>query len=135
MVNASSHPYNYCFLILFFVAGFGLGALNDAEEDDLDVYDRGFNSSNNKLAYEADDNDFERITLGSRSRQKLGVRTNQPSRPVRAWTISCGYSLMISSGRRVVRPEQELQGRQTSTTRLCLVRQACCRRPMVQAYV
>ena len=71
--------------------------LNDAEEDDLDVYDGGFNQSGNKLAYEDETDDFERITLGasSRNRTKLGVSTNRPAPPVRVGPHLCGYSLMI----------------------------------------
>lgn len=34
-------------------AGFGLGALNDADEDDVDVYDSGPSSRRNLIAYEA----------------------------------------------------------------------------------
>ncbi|KAI0079117.1 hypothetical protein K474DRAFT_1705947 [Panus rudis PR-1116 ss-1] len=46
-------------------AGFGLGALNDADEDDLDVYDSGLGSNaRNRVAYDVHDDD-ERITLGS----------------------------------------------------------------------
>lgn len=48
-------------------AGFGLGALNDADEDDLDVYDTGMGSSRgpkSKVAYEAMDEDDVRITMG-----------------------------------------------------------------------
>ncbi|EJD07516.1 uncharacterized protein FOMMEDRAFT_137805 [Fomitiporia mediterranea MF3/22] len=48
-------------------AGFGLGALNDADDDDLDVYDRGFVQSGRKLAYDADDDD-ERIAIGGLSK-------------------------------------------------------------------
>lgn len=44
----------FCFLKFTFeyLAGFGLGALNDADEDDLDVYDVGFDSARNRLAYD-----------------------------------------------------------------------------------
>ncbi|OCB89976.1 hypothetical protein A7U60_g2831 [Sanghuangporus baumii] len=38
-------------------AGFGLGALNDADEDDLDVYDGGPNQTSRRLAYDADEDD------------------------------------------------------------------------------
>jgi hypothetical protein len=30
-------------IYIYFAAGFGLGALNDADEDDIDVYDGSFN--------------------------------------------------------------------------------------------
>ena len=36
-------------------AGFGLGALNDADEDDIDIYDSGPSSRRNLTAYEAGD--------------------------------------------------------------------------------
>ncbi|KAL5492333.1 hypothetical protein ACEPAI_3780 [Sanghuangporus weigelae] len=37
--------------------GFGLGALNDADEDDLDVYDGGPSQTSRRLAYDADEDD------------------------------------------------------------------------------
>jgi len=44
----------FCFQSFTFeyLAGFGLGALNDADEDDLDVYDADFDSARNRLAYD-----------------------------------------------------------------------------------
>jgi len=36
-------------------AGFGLGALNDADEDDIDIYDSGSSSRRNRTAYETGD--------------------------------------------------------------------------------
>ncbi|KAH8116377.1 hypothetical protein DFH11DRAFT_1876226 [Phellopilus nigrolimitatus] len=47
-------------------AGFGLGALNDADEDDLDVYDRGADHGS-RLAYDENEDD-ERIIMGSRKK-------------------------------------------------------------------
>jgi G patch domain-containing protein 1 len=41
------------------IAGFGLGALNDAEDDDVDVYDGGLNHSRNRMAYDTSDRDDE----------------------------------------------------------------------------
>lgn len=38
-------------------AGFGLGALNEADEDDLDVYDSGLTSGSRRLAFEAGEED------------------------------------------------------------------------------
>ncbi|KIK50063.1 hypothetical protein GYMLUDRAFT_51406 [Collybiopsis luxurians FD-317 M1] len=56
-------------------AGFGLGALNDADEDDLDVYDGGSSSLRNRLAYDAaDDHDGDRISLGG-SKHKSNLST------------------------------------------------------------
>ncbi|KAJ6606998.1 hypothetical protein B0H10DRAFT_573183 [Mycena sp. CBHHK59/15] len=40
-------------------AGFGLGALNDADEDDLDVYDGGFTQNRNRTAYDIIDREGE----------------------------------------------------------------------------
>lgn len=48
-------------------SGFGLGALNDADEDDLDVYDSGMGTGRgpkSKVAYEAMDEDDVRISMG-----------------------------------------------------------------------
>ncbi|KAJ3717704.1 hypothetical protein C8R42DRAFT_697566 [Lentinula raphanica] len=55
-------------------AGFGLGALNDADEDDLDVYDSGSANVRNRLAYDGtDDHDRERSSLGgSKSKSVSG---------------------------------------------------------------
>lgn len=48
-------------------AGFGLGALNDADEDDLDVYD-GASSMRNRVAYDiADSQNDDRISIGRNS--------------------------------------------------------------------
>ena len=49
------------------LAGFGLGALNEADEDDLDVYDGGTNrGSNRRIAYDDDEEEHERISIGKR---------------------------------------------------------------------
>ncbi|KAJ3839385.1 hypothetical protein F5878DRAFT_535694 [Lentinula raphanica] len=55
-------------------SGFGLGALNDADEDDLDVYDSGSANVRNRLAYDGtDDHDRERSSLGgSKSKSVSG---------------------------------------------------------------
>ena len=49
-------PDNPC-LTMFTLppAGFGLGALNDADEDDIDIYDPGPSSRRTRTAYEAGD--------------------------------------------------------------------------------
>lgn len=50
------------------VAGFGLGALNDADEDDLDIYDSGTNRSHSKTAYElGNDGHGDNIMIGSKA--------------------------------------------------------------------
>ncbi|KAM5534503.1 hypothetical protein V8D89_011835 [Ganoderma adspersum] len=54
-------------------SGFGLGALNDADEDDLDVYDSG-HSGRNRVAYDNSlGDDDHRISIGSRPSRKQGV--------------------------------------------------------------
>ncbi|TDL23705.1 hypothetical protein BD410DRAFT_746466 [Rickenella mellea] len=58
-------------------AGFGLGALNDAEEDDLDVYDSGFNKSSTRLAFD-DADEEERIVMGSRNKQSPTKKIQKP---------------------------------------------------------
>ncbi|KAF5351318.1 hypothetical protein D9758_008012 [Tetrapyrgos nigripes] len=53
-------------------AGFGLGALNDADEDDLEVYDTS-SSIRNRTAYDiADRDDNDRIAIGSKSNRGTG---------------------------------------------------------------
>ncbi|GLB41621.1 putative protein of unknown function (DUF1604) [Lyophyllum shimeji] len=48
-------------------AGFGLGALNDADEDDLDVYDGGLASHRRQVAYDTTDHgDEDVVTIGGR---------------------------------------------------------------------
>ncbi|KAI5122486.1 hypothetical protein M0805_001395 [Coniferiporia weirii] len=48
-------------------AGFGLGALNDADEDDIDVYDRGSDRGNRRLAFDEEEED--RTTMGFRNKR------------------------------------------------------------------
>ena len=61
------------------IAGFGLGALNDAEDDDVDIYDAAApQRSGRALAYDAYDSG-EKLTLGSgrhssEKRRPLGER-------------------------------------------------------------
>ncbi|KAJ7230482.1 hypothetical protein GGX14DRAFT_547288 [Mycena pura] len=59
-------------------AGFGLGALNDADEDDFDVYDGGSVSKNrNRTAYDIiDREEEEKVSIGTRA-----DRQNEPKRP------------------------------------------------------
>lgn len=50
-------------------AGFGLGAVNDADEDDLDVYDGGYAQPRRHMAYDASEKeDEDQITIGSGGR-------------------------------------------------------------------
>ncbi|KAG8959751.1 hypothetical protein FRC03_007527 [Tulasnella sp. 419] len=49
-------------------AGFGLGALNDADEDDIDVYESGLSKAPRRhLAYDADSDEERPFTLGNQS--------------------------------------------------------------------
>ncbi|KAL0580862.1 hypothetical protein V5O48_001154 [Marasmius crinis-equi] len=60
-------------------AGFGLGALNDADEDDLDVYDAG-PSRRNRTAYDiADEDGDDRVTIGGRANRKKGPSNIAPT--------------------------------------------------------
>lgn len=55
------------------LAGFGLGALNDADEDDLDIYEGGSSNLRSRLAYDAaDDHDGETIPLGKSKSNLVG---------------------------------------------------------------
>ncbi|KAG7094176.1 hypothetical protein E1B28_007785 [Marasmius oreades] len=71
-------------------AGFGLGALNDADEDDLDVYDTG-SSHRTRLAYDAIDADGDdRITIGAKgdlSRCPLNIKPTTGTETFRDGTL------------------------------------------------
>lgn len=48
--------------------GFGLGALNDADDDDLDVYDHAIGHGRSRHAFDISDmHDEERVATGSKS--------------------------------------------------------------------
>nr|GAT51423.1 G-patch domain [Mycena chlorophos] len=74
--------------------GFGLGALNDADENDLDVYDSGARTQDrNRTAYDIiDREEDEKISIGSRTDRNVASRTRpagsthnfQDGRPVLA---------------------------------------------------
>ena len=50
------------------LGGFGLGALNDADEDDLDVYDIQNQGSRHRVAYDfIGGDDDEPVLLGSKA--------------------------------------------------------------------
>jgi G patch domain-containing protein 1 len=66
------------------VAGFGLGALNDADEDDLDVYEGGPSGNRRLQAYditERDDDDT--IQIGGRHAKGLKSNTVSIVFPIR----------------------------------------------------
>ncbi|KAH7335550.1 hypothetical protein B0J17DRAFT_630573 [Rhizoctonia solani] len=61
-------------------SGFGLGALNDADEDDIDVYDGGSISRTTRMAYdEIDDDDAD----GHSRRRPLTLSSQHANRPSR----------------------------------------------------
>ncbi|KAI0322782.1 hypothetical protein OF83DRAFT_1048649 [Amylostereum chailletii] len=67
-------------------SGFGLGALNDADDDDVDVYDSSVRTERTYMPYDAMDADAEdKITLNSRhareSRPKPQPTVRSPSAP------------------------------------------------------
>lgn len=60
-----------------FLAGFGLGALNDADEDDLDVYDSGTSKqTRTKMAYDADEAENDNLLSIGSSRARSSGRTH-----------------------------------------------------------
>jgi hypothetical protein len=77
----------------FFPAGFGLGALNDADEDDLDVYDGGFGGKGGRrLAYDAGEDEDDRITLGPSKRANENKPNEQGAVSIFICIISCLHS-------------------------------------------
>ena len=53
------------------IGGFGLGALNDAEDDDLDVYDHSHQQSRRRLAYDQHDgDDDDAVIIGGKGANK-----------------------------------------------------------------
>jgi hypothetical protein len=63
--------------MIVYEAGFGLGALNDAEDDDVDVYDGDFRKQNTRsMAYDVSEgDDGERVVIGGKDghRHKTGM--------------------------------------------------------------
>ncbi len=78
--GALTHLNYFANFFELFAAGFGLGALNDADEDDLDVYD-GTSSMRNRVAYDiADSQNDDRISIGRNSaRGKTSSAVVRPS--------------------------------------------------------
>lgn len=62
--------------MVLFTAGFGLGALNDADEDDLDVYDNGLvGPKTNRMAYDVvDEDDRDQVAIGRRTEKAAQVK-------------------------------------------------------------
>jgi len=63
-------------LLTLLPGGFGLGALNDADEDDIDVYDLGPSSRRGLTAYEAGDENRYRHSINRKSVPRS--QTNAP---------------------------------------------------------
>lgn len=57
-----------------FLAGFGLGALNDADEDDIDVYDGGRNTGKSKIAYDISERERDTVVLTQKKAKVEPVR-------------------------------------------------------------
>ena len=74
-----------------FLAGFGLGALNDADEDDIDVYDGGRNTSKSKIAYDISEREGDTVVL---TQKKAKVE------PVRMDFTLCAIQTIYTSKRR-----------------------------------
>ena len=54
--------------------GFGLGALNDAEDDDLDVYDYSHQQSRRVVPYDHDGDDDDTVVIGGKDYKKQIVQ-------------------------------------------------------------
>ena len=68
---------------MFLPGGFGLGALNDADEDDIDIYDLGPSSRRNLTAYEAgDENRYHSINRKDAPRSQTNASRVSPSRSI-----------------------------------------------------
>ena len=67
--SQSMHPTHNRFL-----AGFGLGALNDADEDDIDIYDGGRNTSKSKIAYDIAERERDTAVLTQKKAKVEPVR-------------------------------------------------------------
>lgn len=52
------------------LAGFGLGALNDADEDDIDIYESA-SGMKNRVAFDRLDHDEDTVTIGKPSGSKV----------------------------------------------------------------
>lgn len=60
--------------------GFGLGALNDADEDDLDVYDHATGPGRSRHAFDTNDmHDEERVVIGGRGAKPGSTTLPTPS--------------------------------------------------------
>jgi G patch domain-containing protein 1 len=75
------------FVFIFWPAGFGLGALNDADEDDLDVYDADISKIRNNLAYDAHHDDT--LVLGNKGKSSRHEMVSRPFLMFYDFSFSC----------------------------------------------
>lgn len=78
-----------------YLAGFGLGALNDADEDDIDIYDSGPSSRRNITAYEAGDENRYRQSIGKKGGPSSQVNASRVTPP--RLLSDCGCYLPVLS--------------------------------------
>ncbi|KAF8621822.1 hypothetical protein AX15_007491 [Amanita polypyramis BW_CC] len=72
-------------------AGFGLGALNDAEEDDLDIYDGGYKTNKSRIAYDISEQENDTVVLT----QRHAKAEKKSSRPAAIYaTFSSGIPVL-----------------------------------------
>jgi hypothetical protein len=91
-----THLYIQCCLrrLISYSGGFGLGALNDADEDDLDVYDNAQrpSSSRRRVAYDhiegVDDDDMVHIGTSTGEVKKMQEMGKGSSLHVRGMTLT-----------------------------------------------
>ncbi|KAF8722671.1 hypothetical protein AX14_009686 [Amanita brunnescens Koide BX004] len=69
-------------------AGFGLGALNDADEDDIDIYDGGHSTNKSKIAYDISERESDTVVL---AQKKAKV---EPRRTTTYATFSSGLPVL-----------------------------------------
>lgn len=86
------------------LAGFGLGALNDAEDDDVDIYDAGFEKqSKGHLAYDMNEEMGDTLRFGSSKIEasQISVRSylsNRPSLGLRKFIFRIARRLRSTMG-------------------------------------
>ena len=68
-------------MLMIHPAGFGLGALNDADDDDVDIYESGPSSRRNLTAYEAGDENRYQHSISRRGDPGSQVDTSSVSFP------------------------------------------------------
>lgn len=103
------------------IAGFGLGALNDADEDDLDVYDSGMGpSARSRVAFDSSfGDDDHHMSIGSSSLRRQGAQG-----PVRSHISSICGPLELTFARQESTSwyNTDLQRWHSRTEGICVVR-------------